>query len=470
MGWLEGFEPSTFGTTIRRSTKLSYSHHRERFHCSMAGMPFRRFLAALGTFCLTALAAPPNIVLIISDDHGWADHGFMGHGVVRTPNIDKLASESLTFTRGYVPTSLCRTSLASIMTGLYPHQHRIVGNDPPGDAWSAENRARMAALFQRSKTIASMLGAKGYVSHQSGKWWEGQCTCCFTECMTHGDVARGGRHGDEGLKIGRETMKPVFDFIDQAGDRPLFLWYAPMMPHTPHNPPERLLARYRSPDRPIALARYYAMIEWFDETVGQLLSHLQQRGLSRNTVVLYLADNGWVQLAGQRTLDETRAKMSPYDAGLRTPILVRWPGRIRPRRDTTTPVSSVDLAPTILAAAGAAKPRSLPGIDLRDFARLARRNAAYGATFVHTSVDLEKLEANLKYRWAVRGRWKLIEPYHPNRKLVLWDRFPSTGWSEETELYDIVGDPEEKANLARKNASLVVSLRKALDRWWRVRE
>ena len=124
-------------------------------------MPLCRLLAALGTLCLTAFAAPPNVVLIISDDHGWSDYGFMGHPVVRTPNIDKLASESLAFTRGYVPTSLCRTSLASIMTGLYPHQHRIVGNDPPGDARSAENRARMVALFQRSKTIAAMLGGEG---------------------------------------------------------------------------------------------------------------------------------------------------------------------------------------------------------------------------------------------------------------------------------------------------------------------
>ena len=288
--------------------------------------------------------------------------------------------------------------------------------------------------------------------------------------MTHGDVARGGRHGDDGLKIGRETMQPVFDFIDHARGRPFFLWYAPMMPHTPHNPPERLLARYRSPDRPIGLARYYAMIEWFDETVGQLLSHLERRGLSENTLVLYLADNGWVQLEGPRPLDETRAKMSPYDAGLRTPILVRWPGRIRPRRDTTTPVSSVDLAPTILAAAGAAQPREMPGIDLRDSMRLARRNAAYGATFVHTSLDIEKPEANLKYRWIVRGGWKLIEPYRPNLKLVLWDRFPATGWSEETELYDVANDPGEASNLAGANKARVAELRGALDRWWRVPE
>jgi uncharacterized sulfatase len=354
------------------------------------------------------------------------------------------------------------------MTGLYPHQHRITGNDPPGDPRSAENRARMVALFQRSKTIAAMLAAKGYISHQSGKWWEGECRCCFTECMTHGDPARGGRHGDDGLKIGRETMQPVFDFIDKAGERPFFLWYAPMMPHTPHNPPERLLSHYRKLGRPLALARYYAMVEWFDETVGNLLAYLDRKGLSSNTAVFYLADNGWVQLEGQRTLDETRAKMSPYDAGLRTPILVRWPGRIPARRDTITPVSSIDLAPTILAAAGVSAPPELQGIDLRDQTRLTRRNAAFGATFIHTSRDVERPEANLKYRWVVHGRWKLIEPFRPNVKLVLWDRFPATGWSQHTELFDITADPFEKSNLAASNPERVNELRRLLDAWWPV--
>jgi uncharacterized sulfatase len=429
-----------------------------------------RILAICTIWAAFAAAAetPPNVVLIISDDHGWSDYGFMGHPAIRTPRLDKLASESLVFPRGYVPTSLCRPSLATLMTGLYPHQHGIVGNDPPGNPQNAANRARMVSVFERTKTIAARLAAKGYVSHQSGKWWEGECRCCFTECMTHGDVTRGGRHGDEGLKIGRETMQPVYDFIDRAGDRPFFLWYAPFLPHTPHNPPERLLAHYRTAGRPIEVARYYAMVEWLDETVGQLLDHLERKGKSRNTLVLYLADNGWVQLPGAPALDETRAKMSPYDAGVRTPIMARWPGHIAPRRDDRTPVGSVDLAPTILAAAGLPAPRELPGIDLRDAQGLARRNAAYGATFVHTSLDIEKPAVNLKYRWIVRGQWKLIEPYRPNRQLVLWDRFPATGWSQDTELYDVVGDPREAANLAAKRPDLVRELNRALDAWWRV--
>jgi uncharacterized sulfatase len=215
------------------------------------------------------------------------------------------------------------------------------------------------------------------------------------------------------------------------------------------------------------VARYFAMIEWFDETVGELLRFLDDKGKSRDTVVLYLADNGWVQLPGQHPLDETRAKMSPYDAGLRTPILVRWPGQIAPRRDTAVPVSSIDLAPTILRAAGIAVPREMPGIDLRNAPRLRSRNAAYGATFVHTSLDIEKPEANLKYRWVVNDRWKLIQPFRPNLRLQLWERFPATGWSTETELFDIVADPTEKTNLAGKYTERVRELERLLDAWWR---
>ena len=111
---------------------------------------------------------PPNIVLIISDDQAWTDYGFMGHTAIHTPHLDRLASQSMVYTRGYVPTSLCRPSLATVMTGLYPHQHGITGNDPPGEARNAARRAGMVEVFKRSKPLTAWLRQKGYVSHQSG--------------------------------------------------------------------------------------------------------------------------------------------------------------------------------------------------------------------------------------------------------------------------------------------------------------
>ncbi len=435
-------------------------------------------VAALAVFFLMDFAPsaeedrPPNVVLIISDDHAWTDYSFLGHDAIRTPHLDELAAESLVYTRGYVPTSLCRPSLATMMTGLYPHQHRITGNDPDGASRDAANRQRMVQVFQESMTVAGLLHEKkGYVSHQSGKWWEGQCQCGgFTECMTHGDVERGGRHGDEGLKIGRESMRPVFDFIDRSADKPFFLWYAPFLPHTPHNPPERLLAKYVQPGRPEAVAKYYAMVEWLDETVGQLLGYLDEKGLTENTLVLYVADNGWVQTADPRRWFQSRSKVSPYDAGLRTPIMIKSPGRIAPARDESSLASSIDLAPTILRAAGIEPPAHMPGLDLADRSKLVGREKIYGALFAHTAVDVLDPVKNLKYRWVVRkDGWKLIEPYTANAEIELMNRPWEVEWlSPDAELYNVTEDPSEEVDEAGARPELVEALRADLDRWWDV--
>ena len=147
-----------------------------------------------GSFLLvTAIvqAAPPNVVIILGDDQAWTDYGFMGHPEIKTPHLDRLASQSACFAQGYVPSSLCRPSLATLITGLYPHQHKIVGNDPP----KGTDRAEMLKHIRRVPTLPKWLSEKGYVSFQSGKWWEGTpAEGGFTAGMTHGDPKRNGRH------------------------------------------------------------------------------------------------------------------------------------------------------------------------------------------------------------------------------------------------------------------------------------
>jgi arylsulfatase A-like enzyme len=127
----------------------------------------------------------PNIVLIISDDQAWSDYGFMGHPVIRTPNLDKLASQSLVFTRGYVAAPLCGPSLASIITGLHPHQHKFTSNDPPFEQgkvnantkeWPAERRQmreKIISDFAKLPVLPSELQKSGYLRMQTGKWWMG---------------------------------------------------------------------------------------------------------------------------------------------------------------------------------------------------------------------------------------------------------------------------------------------------------
>ena len=415
---------------------------------------------------------PPNIVLIISDDQAWTDFGFMDHPVIQTPHLDRLASESMVYTRGYVPTSLCRPSLATLMTGLYPHQHGITGNDPPGEMRDVAGRGAMVDIFRRSKPVTEWFREKGYVSHQSGKWWEGSCNDGgFTECMTHGDVSRGGRHGDDGLKIGREGMQPIYDFIDSAGGKPFFLWYAPFLPHSPHNPPEKLLENYLAEGRPSAVAKYFAMCEWLDETVGQLLGHLKEKRLAENTVVIFVTDNGWIQTADPRLWYEGRAKVSPYEGGMRTPIMVRWPGKVKPGRDEETLVSSIDLVPTMLGAAGIDPDPDLPGINLLDRAKLTARKSVQGSLFAHTAVNIDVPAANLKYRWIVRDGWKLILPYTPNRDVTLMIRGQQAAWmSFKPELYDVADDPSELHDLAQAHPDLVKSLTEDLDTWWKIEQ
>jgi len=411
-------------------------------------------------------ARGPNVVLIIADDQSWTDYSFIGHPQIRTPRIDRLAAEGLTFRRGYVPSSLCAPSLASILTGLYPHQHRVTSNDPPlpaGKTGQAANRdpefraqrQEMIAFFDNAPTLPRLLAGQGYTSFQAGKWWGGSYRHGgFNAGMTHGDPDAGGRHGDVGLTIGRATMAPVLDFIDGAArdGKPFFVWYAPMMPHSPHTPPARLLDKYRSQAPTLEVAKYWAMIEWFDETCGQLLDHLDAKGLTDDTMVLYLADNGWIQdPAADRYAP--KSKQSPYDGGLRTPIIVRWPAKVRPEM-SDQPVLSLDLAPTVLAAAGLKPPPELPGVDLLDAPAVERRKAIFGAIFTHNAVDIHRPATSLRYRWALAGDWKLILP----------DAGNTPGASAE--LYNITSDPFEARNLADREAPRVASLKTLVDAWW----
>src|ERR1044071_4813333 len=121
--------------------------------------------------CLQTSAAgtKPNVVMIISDDQGWMDFGFMGHSVVKTPHLDKLAAGSAVFPNGYVPTSLCRASLATLLTGLYASQHKICCNDPPDGV----DRAAMHPFIKNAPTVPRLLQQAGYRSLQTGKFWEG---------------------------------------------------------------------------------------------------------------------------------------------------------------------------------------------------------------------------------------------------------------------------------------------------------
>jgi len=424
-----------------------------------------------------AAASAPNIVLIISDDQGWTDYSFMGHDAIETPHLDQLARDSTVFRRGYVPTALCRPSLMTLLTGHYAYRHGVTGNDPspkyaPRDSTlMRERRAALISRIDQFDTLPELLGRRGYLSHQSGKYWEGHYRRAgFTHGMTAGFPNPGGRHGDAGLAIGREGLQPIAEFVDLALSerKPFFLWYAPFLPHTPHNPPQRLLKKYQSDERPLPIARYYAMCEWFDETCGELLKIIDDRQQRDNTLVIYVTDNGWIQDPDSRRFAR-RSKQTPYEGGVRTPIMFRWPGKI-PAADRHELVSSIDIMPTILAAAGADIPEALPGMNLLPNLvdrQPIQRQRICGETFAHDIADLDDHEASLLYRWCMEGRWKLILTYDGEafRNHDVHDRS-----DPRPQLYNLDADPHEQHNLAGEHPNVVQRLVAAIEDWYPVQK
>ncbi|MEO2047873.1 MAG: sulfatase-like hydrolase/transferase [Pirellulales bacterium] len=417
--------------------------------------------------------AAPNIVLLISDDQSWTDYGFMGHEAIETPNLDKLARESVIFRRGYVPTALCRPSLLTMVTGHYAHSHGVTGNDPSpkhedkkSDLYK-QQRAQLISYLDRFDTLPELLAEKGYLSHQSGKWWEGSYSHGgFTHGMSRGFPEPEGRHGDDGLKIGREGMKPIEQFIDtaQAAEKPFFIWYAPFLPHTPHNPPERLLKKYTAEGRPKPVAKYYAMCDWFDETCGELANIIDNKGLRENTLIVYVTDNGWIQNP-EKNGYAPRSKQTCYEGGIRTPIMFSWLGKLKPA-DRPELVSSIDLVPTLLAAADARQPDDLPGLNLLGNltnGKKIKRKAIFGEGFAHDIADIENPEASLLYRWCIQGQWKLLLTYDGEL-----NRYESTHPREVRgpQLYNLEADPAETANLADKHPKKVARLAKRIEDWY----
>lgn len=411
-----------------------------------------------------AADGPPNVVLLISDDQGWTDYGFMGHPHVQTPNIDRLARAGILFERGYVTAPLCRASLASIVTGLYPHQIGVRNNDPVmptgasrktireknPDLWR-ELRARMTAPMLEHRSFVKVLKENGYATLQTGKWWEGNpLKHGFTDAMTHGDPLRGGRHGDEGLKIGRQTMQPIYDFVEKAeeNNQPFFVWYGVFLPHAPHNAPQRLFDKYKdvAPNEPTAW--YWANVEWLDEGCGQLVDYLKEKNLYENTIFVYTCDNGWVPNPDRRNAF-IRSKMGPFEAGIRTPIFITHEGEIESRRETETLASNIDIAPTILRACGIEPLKAMSGLDLREPAALKKRNRIFVDLYEHNgNLDrLDDLDDGLMARVVIDGWDKLI------------------AYPEDNQLYDLKNDPDDRNNVASENAEKVERLSDMIDAW-----
>ncbi len=435
----------------------------------------------VGSFCLLLLCVavstfaadrPPNIVYIISDDQTWSDFGFMGNERVHTPNLDKLASQSARFPNGYLPTSVCRPSLVSLMTGLYPYQHQVHFNHgPPGN--SAYNRMETVAEYESARekefaliaavpTLPGLLSKEqGYRCLQTGKFWEGHWrNGGFTEGMTtftappksqtYGGVRKlknGVRvahgNGDHGLQIGRETMQPIYDFVSdcESKNTPWLVWYAPYLPHQPHDSPEKFYEIAKAmPGVKEHEVPYFASIAQFDETVGDLIAFVEKSSDLKNTLFVFVSDNGWSpsekreRNRPQEFAHTKTSKRAPFDEGVRSPILIRWDNHVQPATHAEL-VSSIDIVPTLLTAAGNSPPIDMPGKNL--LGNLAPDRPVFGEIYPGDASSLGNPKRDLAYKFVRQGDYKLILPIGEK---------PWGSYLTEPALYDVAHDPGETKN------------------------
>ncbi|MDD7985066.1 sulfatase-like hydrolase/transferase [Lentisphaera marina] len=401
---------------------------------------------------LTHAQDKPNVVFILSDDHGWMDYSFMGHPHVKTPHIDRLAGEGLVYDRGYDTASMCRPSLASIVTGLYPHQTAVRGNHSiPAkyieafktmDKKEARTLTRkhahlMTASLKNAPSMVKQLNDNGYATFKTGKWWEG-------------DPLDQGFEDKYGIQIGRKTMKPIYDFVNKAQEdkRPFFIWYGVFLPHTPHNAPDRLYQKYKDLAPNESTARYWANIAWLDETCGQLVNFLKEKDLYDNTLFVYASDNGWLpdpnEVGGY-----IRSKKEAVEIGIRTPIFLTHKKTISPQRDKETLASAIDIAPTILKACGIEPDEAMSGLDLRKPDLLAKRDSIF-VDIYDRDINIDaahKLHSDILARVVVNGWYKLIA--RPG----------------SYELYDLKNDPDDRKDISAQHPEKVKELTNLMDQW-----
>jgi uncharacterized sulfatase len=416
----------------------------------------------------------PNLVVLIGDDHGYPYAGFMGSHVVETPHLDRLAAEGTVFSNAYNVSSSCRPSLMALLTGLDPYQVELRSQQLERLGRERHDANRILDF----QTLPALLSQRGYRSLQAGKHWEGSAqqagfstgtkTAREATSSTFADFSG----GEEGLAIGRTTMQPVWDLLEQTSGEPFLLWFAPKLPHTPLDAPERYRSLYRNAGLSRSAGAYYANISRLDATIGELLERLETMKLRRRTLVVYLSDNGWDQApaveARRRalTLGGPRGKMSMYELGFRTPIVFHWPGHVPSGVRHDELVSSLDLFPTLLDYAGLSTPAGRTGRSLRPAIETRQprpERPLYGrmAGALPDTVD-DATRASLHRRrrpasFARRGRWHYF-CFETKRGQ------PIPG---EERLYDIVADPEETQDLSNANPEVVAALRQEVADWKR---
>ena len=423
---------------------------------------------------------PPNIVFFLVDDLGWADLGCQGSTFYETPRIDRLAEEGMRFTDAYSACPVCSPSRAALMTGKYPRfgrVYRTYHRDRPPSLQRARAH-RSARRLHVSATTRNDLGrsaaAAGYVSASIGKWHLGS-EQYWPEQQGFDINIAGYDHGSppthffpyknpgkewnaeiptlEGGKPGEYLTDRLTDeairFIERNAEKPFFLYLTHYAVHTPLEAPQSLIRKYErklGQDDSQFSAAYAAMIERVDASLGRVVDTVERLGLRDDTLIVFTSDNGGEQ-AATRNAPLREGKGYLYEGGVRVPLIVSLPGRVRAGAVSDAPVSGVDIYPTIAELAGErARPGETQG---RSLAPLLEADGDFPARdlywyYPHYSPQAKQPGAALR-----SGRFKLIEHYDP----------------PGVELYDLENDIGESRNLAKERPGRTAELQRRLQQW-----
>lgn len=427
--------------------------------------PFPVLALSLAAFACVA-ATKPNILVILTDDQGRGDYSAFGTKDIRTPQMDRLCREGMTFQNFFANSYVCSPTRAALLTGCYPDRVGVPGvirEETPDNSWGY--------LAARATLLPQMLKPAGYHTALIGKWhlginspntptergfdfFQGFLGDMMDDYWTH------LRHGHSFMRRNLEAISPqghatdlftgwACDYLTERAKvgAPFFLYLAYNAPHDPLQPPPEWLAKVkqREPGMTEKRAKLVALIEHLDAGIGKVLDTLDRTGLATNTLVIFTSDNGGVVANGANNGPWRGGKQHMYEGGLRVPGMVRWPGVVKPGSRTERMTLTMDILATACETAGVTPASGMDGVSFlpalvgkersspkRDLYFVRREGGpAYGG---------KTIEA---FR---RDDWKLVQdgPFQP------------------LELYDLKSDPQETTDLAAKNRQAFNELATAL--------
>lgn len=397
----------------------------------------------------------PNIIVIISDDMGYADLGCHGCTDIPTLNIDSIAAKGTRFTNGYVSCPVCSPTRAGLTTGRYQQRfgHEFNTGPPPGGL------REEVGLPLTEITIADVLKSAGYVTGMIGKWHLGLCSHFhpfkrgYDEFFgflhgghsyidpgvgTWNPILRGTEEVDEQEYLTDAFSREAVAFVERHRKRPFFLYLAYNAVHTPMQAPERYQDSFPHIEDPTRRT-YAGMLAALDDGVGEVLAKLRELDLEENTLLFFVNDNGGSKNNGSNDYPLRGKKGSMWEGGIRVAFMIQWPGRLRRGVTYDHPVIALDILPTAAALAGAEPPRDrvIDGVNLLPYLTGRNKGAPHETLFWRKGTD-----------YAMRkGNWKL------------------THEDGTSGLFDLASDISEEQNLATEQPEVLEELEGLYAKW-----